>query len=125
MKIRPGGAAVDVGWRGGSAAAEVGACAEAISEVKAGRPIAAFSAGNADRSLAPCGGSAPGSGGLGTGAGEPAKTTRVGAVDVETGAAAADSTIPVGGAARIALGLGPVAASWVWTGRGSLASRAD
>ena len=55
-------------------------------------------------------------GGIGTGPGEAAKTTGAGAVGVGAGAAAATAT-PVGGAARIPLGLGPVAANWVWTER--------
>src|SRR3954451_1199331 len=102
MKIRPGCTAVEVCWRVGSgAAAGVAACAEAISEGQAGRRIGAFSNGIADRSLAPCGGSAPGGGGIGTGPGEAAKMTGAGALGVEAGTAAAAAATSVGGAARI------------------------
>src|SRR3954447_7693159 len=125
MKIRPDCTAVEVCWRIGSVAAGVAACAEAISEGQAGRRIGAFSTCIADRSLALCGGSAPGGGGIGTGPGEAANMTGAGAVGVEAGAAAEATATPVGGAARIPLGRGPAAAYWVWTERGSLANRED
>src|SRR5689334_17613609 len=123
MKIRPGCATVEVCWGVESAATGVAACAEAISEGQTGRRVSAFSIGITDRSLVPCGGSAPRGGGIGAGSGEAPKMTGARMVGVATGVAAAAMTTLAGGAALIPLGLCPVAAYWVWTGRGSLANR--
>src|SRR5829696_5283005 len=110
MKIWPGCAAAGACGPIGSAAADVAACAEVISEGQAGRRIAAFSTGNADRSLATSGGSVPWDDRAGTGTGAPAKMTGTGAVGIGGGAGAAAATIAVGDAARTPPGFGPAAA---------------
>src|SRR5690242_6043041 len=121
MKIRPDGTAVEICCGIGGAAAGVAAFAEAISEGQTGRRVAIFSAGNAARSLAPCGGPISSGGGIGTGPAEPARMTGAGAARVVVRAAATLAD----GAVRIPPGFGAAAAYWAWTARGSLAKRED